>query len=250
MRKSGKIEGFELIKFYPLDFEEYIAFEKTHSKIENIFNAFANSGTYPQIVLSNEIDKVKYLQHLARSMTKDEKQFDILKTLSAFQAQSVSLYQIFKKLKSDIKISKDLYYRLVEDLIEKQVILFLEKFNRSKAGKKLFLIDFALKNALSFEKDFLKRLENIVFLEIHKREKIVYYTDDIDFYLPEENSAVLVIPFLPPALLKNKIIKRKKAFKKLGVKNIYIISLGNEDEFEDDGINYEIIPFWNWAGSL
>ncbi len=248
--KYKKIEGFELIKFYPLDFEEYIAFEKTHSKIENIFNAFANSGTYPQIVLSNEIDKVKYLQHLARSMTKDEKQFDILKTLSAFQAQSVSLYQIFKKLKSDIKISKDLYYRLVEDLIEKQVILFLEKFNRSKAGKKLFLIDFALKNALSFEKDFLKRLENIVFLEIHKREKIVYYTDDIDFYLPEENSAVLVIPFLPPALLKNKIIKRKKAFKKLGVKNIYIISLGNEDEFEDDGINYEIIPFWNWAGSL
>ena len=85
---------------------------------------------------------------------------------------------------------------------------------------------------------------------MYKRNKTLYYTDEIDFYLPEENSGVLVIPFLPPTLLKNKIIKRKKAFKKLGIENIYIISLGNEDEFTQEGIHYEIIPFWNWAGSL
>ncbi len=244
------VEGFDIISFYPLDFEEYIAFDKMHSKVENIFNAFANGGTYPQIVLSNEIDKIKYLQHLAHSITKDEKQFIILKTFSSFQAQVVSLYQVFNKLKSNIKISKDFFYDLVNDLNQRQIILFLEKYNRPKAGKKLFLIDFALKNALNFEKDFLKRLENIIFLEIYKRKKSIYYTDEIDFYLPEEDSAILVIPFLPPALLRNKIIKRKKAFKKLGIKSVYIISLGNEDEFKNDGINYEIIPFWNWAGSL
>ena len=248
--KYKKPDGFELINFYPLDFEEYIAFDKIHSKIENIFNAFANSGTYPFIALSSEIDKIKYLQHLLSSMTKDKKQLAILKAFSSYQAQSVSLYQIFNKLKSNLKISKDLFYELVEDLKQKQIILFLEKFNHPKAGKKLFLIDFALKNALNFEKDFLRRLENIVFLEMYKRKKTLYYTDEIDFYLPEENSGVLVIPFLPPALLKNKIIKRKKAFKKLGIENIYIISLGNEDEFTQEGIHYEIIPFWNWAGSL
>ncbi len=248
--KYKKLDGFESINFYPLDFEEYIAFDKTHSKIENIFNSFANSGTYPFIALSNEVDKIKYLQHLLSLMTKDKKQLAILKAFSFYQAQSVSLYQIFNKLKSDIIISKDLFYDLVEDLKEKQIILFLEKYNYPKASKKLFFIDFALKNALSFEKDFLKRLENIVYLEMYKRDKTLYYTDEIDFYLPEENYGILVIPFLPPVLLKNKIIKRKKAFKKLGIKNIYIISLGNEDEFENDGIRYEIIPFWNWAGSL
>ncbi len=248
--KYKKIEGFSFINFYPLDFEEYIAFDKTHSKIENIFNAYANSGTYPQIALSSEIDKIKYLQLLSHSMTKDEKQFAILKTFSSYQAQIVSLYQIFNELKSNIKISKDLFYESVEDLKLRQILIFLEKYNHPKAAKKLFLIDFAIKNALSFEKDFLKRLENIVFLEIYKRKKAIYYTDDIDFYLPKENSAILVIPFLPPVLLRNKIIKRKKAFKKLGIENVYIISLGNEDEFEKDGIRYEIIPFWNWAGSL
>ena len=249
-KKYNKIDGFKYINFYPLDFEEYIAFDKTHSKIENIFNAFANSGTYPFIALLNDIDKIKYLQHLLQSMTKDKKQLAILKAFSSFQAQSVSLYQIYNRLKNDMKISKDLFYELVEDLRQKQIILFLEKFNHPKAGKKLFFIDFALKNALNFEKDFLRRLENIVYLEMYKRGKTLYYTDEIDFYLPKENCAVLVIPFLPPALLKNKIIKRKKAFKKLAIKNVFIISLGNEGEFDQEGIHYEIIPFWNWAGSL
>ncbi len=248
--KYQKLNGFELINFYPLDFEEYIAFDKTHSKIENIFNAFANRGTYPQIALSGEINKIKHLQHLSNLITKNEKQLIILKTLSLYQAQSISLYQIFNKLKSDIKISKDLFYGLVDDLKSRQIILFLEKYDHSKAGKKLFLIDFALKNALNFEKDFLKRLENIVFLELYKRNKNLYYTDEIDFYLPKENSAILVIPFLPPVLLKNKILKRKKQFKKLNIKKVEIISLGNEDEFEDDNIKYEIIPFWNWASLL
>ena len=248
--KYKNINGFTLINFYPLDFEEYIAFNKTHSKVENIFNAFANSGTYPFIAHSDEINRIKYLQHLATSMSKDKKQLVILKTLSRYQSQSVSLYQIFNEIKSSIKISKDMFYELIEDLKDRKITLFLEKYNHPKASKKLYLIDFALKNALNFEKDFLKRLENIVFLEMYKREKIVYYTDEIDFYLPKENSALLVVPFLPPTLLKNKIIKRKKAFKKLGVKNIYIISLGHEDIFENDDIRYEIIPFWNWAGSL
>ena len=112
------------------------------------------------------------------------------------------------------------------------------------------MIDFAIKNALNYEKDFLRRLENIIFLEIYKRGKKVYYADEIDFYIPEENSAILVIPFIPPALLKNKISKRKKTFETLRVKDVYIISLGNEDDFIQDGIRYEIIPFWNWAGGL
>jgi predicted AAA+ superfamily ATPase len=129
-------------------------------------------------------------------------------------------------------------------------LIFLEKFDQPKAVKKLFLIDFALKNALSFQKDFIKRFENIVFLELYKKKDSIYYTEEIDFYLPKENTAILCIPFLPTNLLKNKIIKRKKHFKKFGVSKVDIISLGNEAEFIDSNINYQIIPFWNWASSL
>jgi len=244
------LKGFSIINFYPLDFEEYIAFEKIHSKIENIFNAYANDGTYPCISLTSEINKVKYLQYLACAITKDKKQFEILKEFSLYQAQSISLFQVFNQIKKKIKISKDSFYELSEDLHKRQIILFLEKYAYPKAQKKLFLMDFALKNALSFEKDFLRRFSNIVFLEIYKREKKVFYIDEADFYIPDEKSAILVIPFHPTALLKNKIKKRKKVFLSHGIENVYIISLGNEDEFIIDGINFEIIPFWNWAGSL
>lgn len=241
------IDGYKHMDFYPLDFEEFIAFERSHTKIENIFNSYANSGTFPKIAHLAETDKIYYLQNIAQMITKDEKQLYILKLMSTLQAQCVSLYNIFNTVKKNIKISKDIFYSHIEDLKRRKVILFLDKYNHPKATKKIYLMDFTLKNALSFEKDFIKRFENIIFLEIYKRGKNVYYTDEIDFYLPDENIAILGIPFLPPTLLKNKIIKRRKAFKKLGIKKVYIISLGNEDRFYDKNIEYEIMPFWNWA---
>jgi len=243
-------KGFECINFFPLDFEEFIAFERSNSKIENIFNSYANNGTFPSISHINEVDRIRYLQDITMLISQNKKQLYILKHLSKLQSMPVSLYGVFGKIKKEIKISKDMFYELVEDLKQRRIILFLDKYNYPKAAKKIFLIDFTIKNAISFEKDFIKRFENIVFLEIYKRDKIVYYTDDMDFYLPKENMAILCIAFMPPALLRNKIVKRKKAFKKLNIKKVFIISLGNEDQFCENEIEYEIIPFWNWAASI
>ncbi len=43
------------------------------------------------------------------------------------------------------------------------MLFLIEKYGSPKSSKKLFLIDFALKNALTFKKEFLKRFENMVF---------------------------------------------------------------------------------------
>ncbi|NPA73447.1 MAG: ATP-binding protein [Epsilonproteobacteria bacterium] len=249
-KKDIKVEGFITKRLFPLDFEEFLAFEKKLSNIEQSFNTFANYGTYPAVYQSSHPNKIEILQHIVKNLFSNDKEAIVFKYLSKYQSQKISLYKIFKSLKEEIKISKDSFYGYVDKFQQEGLIIFLEKYQKQNSQKKLFLIDFALKNALTFEKDFIKRFENIVFSELYKNQKNIYYTDEIDFYLPYENKAILCIPFMPTNLLKNKIVKRKKHFLKLSIKDVQIITLGNEGEFQESDINYEIIPFWNWANTL
>lgn len=130
------------------------------------------------------------------------------------------------------------------------MLFFVQKFDQPRAAKKVYLIDFAIKNALSFKKDFLKRFENMIFLEMLKRDKDIFYAENIDFYIPLENSAVLSIPFLPPQMIKTKLLKMKNLINSLSIKHVQIVTLGNEDSFENEGVLYEILPFWEWALQL
>ncbi len=242
------IDGYSSKQFFPLDFEEYIAFDRKQTGIEQIFNSYANFGTYPQVALSNNTNKTMLIQSILSCILKNKKELEIFKNIVPYQGRRISLYEIFKKIK--IKLSKDSFYNIVKYFENTRLLLFVEKYNQPKAFKKLYLIDFTIKDAMSYQKDFIKKFENIIFLELYKKKENIYYTDEIDFYLPKENLAILCLPFIPANLLKNKIIKRKRYFKKLSIKKVEIISLGNEIEFKDDKINYQLIPFWNWANSL
>jgi len=244
------IDGFSKKRLYPLDFEEYIAFEKRYNNIEHIFNSYANTGTFPSIALSSDIDKIRNLQTLISAMVINSKELDVLKEFSLYQSQKVSYYQIYKNLKQKLKISKDSLYKIVNDLERRGLLVFVEKFGSKNSAKKLFFIDFVIKNALTYKKEFLKRFENIIFLELYKRDKKIYYSDDIDLFLPDEKKAILCIPFLPINLLKNKVLKRRKYFEKLGITEVKIITLGNEDRFVYNSINFEVLPFWRWVAEL
>ncbi len=247
---NHKIKDFANKRFFPLDFEEYIAFEKRYLTIEQIFNSYTNTGTFPKIALSPQVEKIKNLQILISDVLKDSIKIEIYKYINNYQGEKTSIYQIFQTIKKTMKISKDSFYKYFQDFETKNFILMLEKYNQPNTHKKLYLLDFAIKNALSFKKDFLKKFENMIFLELYKKKDKFYYTDEIDFFLPSEKLGILCIPFLPSNLLKSKIIKRKKHFLKLNIKKIEIISIGNEYSFKDENIDYEIIPFWNWANSL
>ncbi len=249
-QEDKNITGFKKKDLFGLDFEEFLSFEKKFTAIEQAFNNFANNGTYPQIYTTSNPNRIKLLQQIITSTVDNKKELKILKILSKYQSTKVSLYKLFKELKEELKISKDIFYHYVKKLQDSRHIIMVEKFSKKNSVKKIYLIDFTIKNALSFEKDFIKRFENIVFLELYKRDYKLFYTDEIDIFLPNEKKGIFCIPFLPTNLLKTKIVKRKKYFKKLSIYKIEIITLGNEGNFTDDGILYDIIPFWNWANSL
>ncbi|WP_024954062.1 AAA family ATPase [Sulfurospirillum arcachonense] len=242
-----KIENYEILTLYPLDFEEFISFDKRHFNIEHLFNIYTNIGSYPQIVLNNSNNIYSAMQELLHVMIKDPIEFLIFKKFSEFQSSKISLFQIYNQLKTSIKISKDNLYKKVKKLESEKMLFLVEKYNSPKANKKLFLIDFALKNALTFKKEFLKRFENMVFLELMKKDYKIYYTDFIDLYIPQKDYGVFCIPFLTEDLIKIKLQKILLHVKELELKKIEIVTIGNEGEFWLKNIKCTILPYWDWA---
>ncbi len=236
-------DDFVTQKIYPLDFEEFISFTKSQINIKNLFNQYASFGTLPEIVIKDKTNFIKDMQLLIKSLFPNSIEFEIFKEFAISQGLKLSQFQIFNKIKQRHKISKDKFYSFAKELQKQQMVFLIEKFQSPTSPKKIFLIDFAIKSALSFKKDFITRFENIIFLELLKRDKELFYTDDINFYIPKEKKAILVYPFL----LLEAIIKKIDRLTLHDIEIVQIITLEFEDSFEKDGIKYEIIPFWNWA---
>lgn len=241
------IDGFVTNFIYPLDFEEFMLFEKKYSNIEQVFNTFTNIGTYPSVVLSKEEEKYRNIQIMLKTTLLNKNILEALKILSYFQSSKISILQIYGLLKENIKISKDVLYASISNFCDESLIFLVEKYQQPNAKKKLYFIDFILNNALNFEKDFIKRFENMVFSELVKKRVEFFYTSMIDFYIPSTNTATICIPFLPPELIKRRFLKILKELKFLHVKELFVITVGNEGHFKSEGIKCEILPFWQWA---
>ncbi len=248
--QKRSLEGFTTQTLYPLDFEEFISFDKRELNLEAIFSAYAISGTFPAIFGQQKGDFVKVYQSFLNCFAKDELQMSILQLLSSHQGTVVSIHSLFLELKERMKVSKDTFYSYTKKLQDENVIFLVEKFGQKKSGKKLYLIDFALRSALSFEKDFIKRFENIIFLELLKRDYELYYTDAFDFYLPTEEKVILSIPFLPSNLIVSKLERLNSHFMDLEVKSVQVVTMEVEKVYEQNGITFELIPFWSFATSL
>ncbi len=241
------VVGFETITLLPLDFEEFISFESKHSNIEHTFGLYANTGSYPQIILNSSNSVHWSMQEMLHVIISDATEFEIFRKLSEAQGSKISLFQIYNQLKPNIKISKDSLYKKVKKLERDRMIFLVQKQNSPKSNKKLFLIDFALKNALTFKKEFLKRFENMIFLELMKKGHTIFYSDFIDLYIPKKSYGVLCIPFLPQEIINQKLQKIVLHVKELGIKKIDIVTVGNEGEFWLKSTKCSIIPFWDWA---
>ncbi len=240
-----KINGFKNLYINGLDFEEFIGFSQRNFNIEHIFKAFANSGSLPKSANLNEHENKMFLQESLRLCLNDEATLNLFCILAKNQANPYSMYQAYNELKLTTKISKDKLYDKAKELENIGLISFVEKFNSPKSPKKIYLNNFAYKNAITYEKDFIKRLENMVFCEF--KYKKIYYTNELHFYLPELNQAILVIPFLLPDFIKRRFKKLLKILEKLHVKTLKVITLGNEGKDKQNNIECEILPFWEWA---
>ncbi len=241
------VENFFSLHVKGLSFEEFIAHEKRHFDTKHLFSLYAKAGTLPKSASLDEYENKFYLQEVLH-VNLDQMSLQLFCLLAKNQSCTYSLLKAYNKLKQSIKISKDKLYEKAKELENMGFISFIERYNSPKSAKKIYLNNFAYKNAITFEKDFIKRFENMIFCQILHEE--IYYTNELHFYLPRKNQAILAIPFLPSEIILRRFSKLISSLKRLHVKTLHAITLNNADKKEIEGITCEILPFWEWALSL
>ncbi|PID48169.1 MAG: hypothetical protein CR967_01395 [Proteobacteria bacterium] len=242
------LKDFHTLHVKGLYFEEFIAYQQRNFNTQHIFSLYSNSGTYPKSAMLSKYENKTYMQEAIKLSLPDPISQNLFLTLATNQAIPYSLFKAYNELKPKIKISKDKLYQKAKELEEMGLINFVEKFNSPRSPKKIYLNNFSLKNAITHKKDFVKRFENMIFCQLNEKE--IFYTNQIHFYLPKKNQAIIAIPFLTLSLILGRFQKLLPTLKKLNIKDLYIITLNSTGKDQKEGIKCEILSFWDWALGL
>lgn len=270
---TGRNLTFEVT---PLSFAEYLNFkeinitqenlkkdlilEKTKNQITTLLSQYLNEGGFPEIILKEKEYKMKLLkQYFEDIIFKDV--IDRYNS-NAKKTEDLALYLItnFTSLTSlrNLRNSLGISYDTIKDYLEyfKEAFLFfpLEHFSYSfKEQKvlapKIYCIDNGLRNAVSFKfsNDEGKLAENLVFMELKRREEDAYYwtgEGEVDFIVKSVNNSLTAINVSFTNEISKREIKSLLEFqKKFNLcKNLFIIT--KDLEKKEDNIQY--IPLWKW----
>jgi len=241
--QNQKIKKFYTITLFPLDFEEFLLFDK-HQNITTSFNFFLKYGNFIQTVQVDEQHKSIQLQNHIKLLVKEETTLTIIKYIFSNGGEIKSLNQLYLALKKNIKISKDRFYKYCKELEDSQVVFFLKKYNQPKAAKKIYIYNHALLSEVSFKKNFNNIFANMIYLELNRQGKEIYYDNNIDFYLPKTNEIILSIPFFTGSQISSKVIN---FIDDNGITKITLVKISNEQDIYLDNIECEVNPFYIWA---
>ncbi|MFZ2889694.1 ATP-binding protein [Sulfuricurvum sp.] len=227
-----------------LDYEEFLAFESKYDS--TALNHFFQLGGFPAMHRIPSEERVLYLQSvLQRGLEPIE--FSILAQASKMVTQKVSAFNLYERLKSERKISKDKLYLHLQSMFERGYLKSLSKYNHPNAVKKLYLCDIAIKHALVVQKHFGRLFENLVFSELDKHQIECYYDEGIDFYLPQRGQIIIASPFANEHALFKKVEALEGFIVSNRVREVIAVTMNLESILSHPISRIEMIPFERWA---
>lgn len=270
----GRTLSFEIL---PLSFKEYLKFKGVDfrkkdatikAKINKLLGNYLVEGGFPELLHIDGNFKTKVLQEYFDVMIYRDLiqryQFTnlsvvkyFLKRLASNTCSYVSLNKIYNELRSQgYKLDKNLLYEVYEAAQSIYLSLSIKKFNYSilkqeNSDNKAYFIDNGLLNALTFKfsKDQGHLLENLVYLELRRREnKIFYYKNgkECDFIIQKKDevpTAIQVCYNMQDPETRNREIKSLLyACEKLKLKSGIILTMNERDEKRIEGIRIRTIP--------
>jgi len=264
------------IEVFPLSFKEYLDFNgiQIHSKPELLhhkmtlqqhFNSYMKHGGFPKTVLLEDeaLKKDTVKSYYDSILLKDIvaryklKNYQVLNELALFLLSNNASINAYNKLKNNFSSSFDTIRDYVEYLTNSYMILSIPKFDYSLKKqianpKKFYAIDTGFSNAVSFSvsKKIGANLENIIFLELRRRDKEIYYYKtekgrEIDFLMKKKDVTELI---QVSVTLENEETRHRElrvfseAKKELrGEIRAVLITLDSSELIEYDGCKIEIV---------
>lgn len=269
----GRNISFEV---YPLSFSEFLSFidftadiydPKNRARLKNLFMSYLKNGGFPETIEMSEKLRVQTLQSyfdvmIYRDIIEryEERNSTLLKyfikrVITTF-AKPISINKIYNELKSSgLKVGKNTLYQYFDYLETIYLVFSLKKHDKSLlkselAEKKSYFIDNGLLQSISYmyADDFGKLLENLIFLELKRRGKSIFYhsaKNECDFIVYDRDRAIDALQVcydMSDAKTKEREIAGVlEACKYLGLKSGKILTLDEDDEISVDGVDIKII---------
>ncbi|MFH1854542.1 MAG: ATP-binding protein [Candidatus Omnitrophota bacterium] len=253
--------------------EDNLEYSPSRHKAKKLFQEYMKFGGFPEIFDKEDSLKIQILQgYFDLIFYKDIvdrykiRNFTLMKNIMRYLlthfASTFSFTSYYNFLKSSgSKIGKDTIFEYISCLEEVNFIKLVPLFDYSLKKqtvnpKKIYCIDTGLVTAVSFQfsEDKGRYLENMVFLELLRKEKEIYYfkidNNEVDFLITKKGRPEQLIQVSDN--IEDKGTKEREiralvtASKKLNIKNCLILTDGQKSDIHEDGLKINVLPVWKW----
>ena len=235
-------ERFTPVPLFPLDYEEFLAFE--HGSSSTIaFNHFLKAGTLPAMARHTKNTTLKMKQFFQQQFSPNEQSLILI--LARYHTQPMTTHQIYTFTKEHFKISKDFVYSAVKRFQEEGLLYFIDNAIK-RSGKKMLLYDFAFVKYLTAHQPFGTQFDSMIALTLIKH-RINFKTLGLHGYITTENELIIPAPFESEESFWVKSQNKFSLYKKHGIVKITIITVANSYTFHIEKLHFEAIPFNEWS---
>lgn len=267
-------------KIFPLSFKEYLDFSnfrmedpsllssRRSSELKGILNNYIEFGGFPEVFFKEARDKRKLLINyyediIYRDIADRHKvQPNRVRDLANFLITNISNTVSNRNIRNNLGLGLETISNYLDWLEDSYLILQIPYFSYSlaeqqKRPKKTYCVDNGLRNVVSlrFSQDIGRLVENIVFVELKRRDKEVYYWKDerqreVDFVLKEGLQPNFIIQVCWN--IQDKKARQREISSLLSCLMEFKLSEGliitedlqDEEKIENRTIIYK--PLWQW----
>ena len=264
------------MEVFPFSFREYLRFKEVtldnssifttaqKGKLLKLVNDYIALGGIPDALKYPELEvhKTLYDDVLYRDIATRYKLDNVksLQELSLYLISNTSALISFNKIKDLLRLGSVNTVKNYINYLESSWLFFVvNKYAYSVkeqqiAAKKIYSIDTGLTKSVgfSFSPNSGKFMENVVYLELLRRQKNVYYyktgqEQEVDFFIPKDQLFIQVTKQLTDET-KNREVNAlvTAAQEQKNPSQLLIITESDKELIESEGFKIQVIPLYEW----
>ena len=268
---SGRGIEFEIL---PFSFSEYLQLKERSfqdsdlftkvPQILNLFDDYLLYGGLPEVIRSDDkmlsihsiFNLLFYKDLIVKFKCSEYGVKLVISKLVENVGKTFSLNKLHNKLKPLYNMSKPTTIQYV-NILEKPYLVqtvfqYRKSFVQRERERKVFFMDNSFITMNSIKPDLGKLLENLVFIELRRRQKELYYHKntkglETDFVVPKEKMAFQVSYSLKDIETREREVRALiSTMNELDYRHGTILTYNEEEMLNISGFDIKVIPVWKW----
>ncbi len=223
-----------------------VVLEDNEERKEEILREYYSTIFYKDIIESFNIDKIQVLEDFIKM------RMDNFGCLMSFTQSRNNLKSMGHNVGKTTLSNYFSYAKKVFFLFDLEKYSYSRK-KRKRNPRKVYPIDTGLVNAIrfNFSKELGRALETVVFLEMKRRNKKLFYSNsdaECDFLVQvkDELKEAFQVTWTLEGTQEREIEGLKKAMDKYDIDKGFILTEDEKDLIELNGTEIEVLPVWLW----